>query len=687
MPQAIGLLIPTAFGAEITVAGIALTTATGALTFAGYVVSIGGSLLLQALLTPRSRAPGQVAQNVQQTIRQAIGERIVHVGRVRTGGVLVFTRQYNGDLHQVVVHGHEAVDAIEQILLDKKAVTLDGSGNVTTAQYVYSGANKVRIQTRLGAVPETVYSDLTAVCADWDANHRLDGLVSSYARFAGVPAAQFQSVYPNRQPSVEMILRGVPAYDPRSATTAWTENAALHIARYIEDADGLNRPGRVNAARLITAANDCDDAMPLAAGGTEARWRLGMSYSLTEKPAQVLQKMMDCCGGRVSLMPDGTFAVDVGKWRTPTVTLTASDIIDMQEWSDGPGLLDRYNELPFTYIDQSLAFQPVTGEPWANSAQQATDGSVLQAQSILDLSGCPSHAQARRAAKIRQMQDNPTEVFVLRCWPRGLVAMYERYIVLDDPQLLASGYFEVIDYSLQLSGGALESVTYTLNRIDPTAFSWSTDQEGTAQALPPPDGSETISAPAGFTAAPEGRQIAQNSFAAGIGCAWTAPYSSALTPRLEYAVAGSGSWTVVYPDASATSYWIGPLTDGGSYDVRLVWVSPAGDLGAYATDSAVLASAATGAPGAPTGLAVTNLTGGDAQVSVTATTSADLWKTVIYRNSVEIAVFLSGDLGPGETRVFTDACGAGSFSWTARSINVSGVASATDAGPVTRTIT
>ncbi len=682
MPQAIGLLIAPELGAALTVGGVALTTATGALTFAGIAANLVGSLLLSDLaqaLAPHPNAP--IPANVQNVIKQAIGPRLVHVGRVRVGGTLVFARQKGGNYYQVVVHGHGQIDGVEHVYLDKVEVTLDGSGNVQEAQYVYSGVHEVQIQSRLGVIPETAYADLTAVYSEWDANHRLDGLWSSFMICRGVPATAFQAVYPNRVPAIEKVARGVAATDPRTGVTAWTENAALLIGRLVEDPDGFNRPGRVNATRLIQAANDCDDAIPLAAGGTEARYRLGGSYGLNEKPKDVLSRMLNACGGRLSLLPDGSFAVDAGVWRAPTVTLTAADIIEMTSWQDGPDLIDRYNELPFTYIDQSLAFQQVSGDPWVNAAQQSDDGETLTAASPIQLDFCPSHAQARRCAKIRQGRDNPAGIYTLRCKPSAMVALYERYIELDASIILASGYFEVMSYALSMTDG---SVTYTLHQVDPASFNWSTTEEGVPQALPVPDIATSIPVPLGFVAAPEGLQVAQNSFSAGIGCAWLAPTSPALTPRLEYSSAGAAVWTVVYPDAAATTYEIVPLTDGSSYDVRLAWVSPTGQVGPYATETAVIASAATTPPAAPAALTVSDLGSGNAAISVTSCASANLWKTIVLRDGTIVATFYSA---PNIVETFTDACGAGTFNWTARSINVSGIASATDFGPVAQTIT
>ncbi|MDI3335859.1 hypothetical protein QKW60_05540 [Defluviimonas aestuarii] len=676
MPQALAFIAPAVFGAGGT---LALFTAAGTLTIGGIAVSIAGSLLLSAAFAPDTpKAPKP--EDIQLNIRQPIGPRMKHYGRVRVGGTAVFFRTRAGKFYRVIVHGHGEIDGTEKYFLNKGEVTLDGSGFVTETQYTSNGTKRVQIKTRLGVIPETHYSEVTAIWSDWDNTHRLDGLWTSLTIAEQVPPDDFRRVYPNNEPAIEIVARTSKVYDPRTLATAYSDNAALVIADMIESPDGFNRPGTVDYAALAIEADLADGQVALVAGGAEARWRLAGTYALNERPGDVVRRMLNACAGDIRLLPNGKIGVEVGAYRAPTVTLTSADLLEFEEYSHGPDLIERYNTLPFSYVDPSLAYAQTEGEAWNDAARETDDGEELTGP-LTDLNYSPSHRQARTAAKIKLARDNPRKKLVARWRPSAIKALYEPTVSLDIPEAGISGVFRVDSYSLDITTGA---VTYALSLDEAAAYTWTTSEEGTPQLLPDPDVSLGIPDPTNFTAGPQGVQVSANTFSAGIAAVWDPPSSDALSPRLEYTSAGGSAWRAVPLNPAATTAAIGGLTDGAYYDLRLAFVASDGTSGGFVTETNIQALASTSAPAAPTSLNVTDQTGGVAHVTFTASASANIWKTQIYRDAVLIATFFND---PSEAVAFDDASGAGTFDWTARSINVSGVANAADAGPVTQTIT
>ena len=687
MPQALIFIAPATFGAA---GSLALVTAAGTLTGLGIATSVAGSLLLSVASAALSRPVSPKPENVQLTIRQAVGPRIRHYGLVRAGGTMVFFRTRGGFFYRVVVHGHGEIDGIEAHILNKEEVSLDLGGWVTDAQYVVNGRARVRILSRPGAVPGLPYAQIGAVWPEWDDTHRLDGLWTSLTIAEQVGSEDYRATYPNNEPALEIVARTARVRDPRSGITAYSTNAAAIIGDFIEHADGFNRPGRLHLPSFQQAAADCDDPIPLSAGGTEPRYRICGSFSLAERPQDVLRGLLDACAGAVSLRPDGTIGLRVGKRRAPTVVLTIADVIGMQDFSSGPDQLDRYNELPFTYVDPALGFVQTTGESWSDAAREAIDGETMVGPQ-LDLSFVPSHGQGRRIAKQRLAADNPAMTLSLHCHPRAIRALYEETVILDLPEIGITGTFRIMRYDLALETGA---VTYEFASADLDSADWLPEEEGQPQTLPPGNETDGVPAPTGFAAAGFGAQVSQSSFAAGIMAVWDAPPSDALEPVLSCRVApdtpggllgaGALAWFRVPLDPSARSAQISGLSDGVAYDLRLAWRTSAGDLGPYATDSGVVAAAATEAPAAPTGLSVTDAGGGDATLRFRASTSASVWKSRVLRDGVAVADVYSN---PGQDHVLTDSVGPGSYSWAVRSINISDVPSATDAGPVSQTIT
>jgi len=164
--------------------------------------------------------------------------------------------------------------------------------------------------------------------------------------------------------------------------------------------------------------------------------------------------------------------------------------------------------------------------------------------------------------------------------------------------------------------------------------------------------------PQGFVAAGHGDS------GAGIAAAWASPSNDIFTPRLEHSVAGANSWTVLNLTAGDT--WEQLTSLSGDYDVRLAFKN--GDIiGPYVTRENVTASADTAAPSAPTGLTLTDQGNGAAQIAFTTSSTFNLWKTEIRRNGTLVGTFYNG---PSDAVSFIDGPGAGTYTYTARSVNV-----------------
>ncbi|NVK57331.1 MAG: hypothetical protein HWE26_17140, partial [Alteromonadaceae bacterium] len=659
MPQALLLIAPTTFGVG---GSFALYSSLGVLNAVGIATAIGSSVLLAAAGSAlQGRPTAADPENVELNIKQAVGPRIRHYGTVQVGGTIVFFRTRTGMFYRVLVHGHGEIDSVLAYILDNNEVTVNpADGYVQEAQYQHGAYKRVRIFDRLGAVPSTRYEPIGANWPEFDADHRLDGLWTSLTTADQVPADAFRTTYPNGEPSLVIRANTTKLRDPRSGLTVFSKNMALAIADLIEHPDGFNRSGWVDDDVLGVAADDSEDAIPLANGGTEQRWQIGGSYALTEKPGEVLRRMLDACAGDVQLRPNGKIGIHVGKWRPPEVTLRRDELLEISSWSSGPDKLDRYTELPFTYVDPALKFKVTTGDTWEDPAREAANGEVAVGPQM-DYAFAPSHGQGRRAAKERIERDNPAHELIAVWRPSARRALFERFIGIDMAELPAT-WWRVKGYSLRLYDGA---VVLKLASYDEDCLSWSAYEEGQPLKLPDANEEQVIPVPSNPAAAGAGIRTAQNGFTAGIAVICDAPPSDALALRLEYAVADSGdwqSWPVASERYGAT---ITPLIDGALYDLRLWFEAIDGNPSAKVLLEDVTALASSDLPAAPTSLAVIDETGGSARVELTTGNSPDLWKTEVYRDAVLIATLYDD---PGEAVVFFDSPGAGPFAWTARSI-------------------
>jgi hypothetical protein len=680
---------------------VALVTAAGGLTVLGAAVNVGGALVVNSLARSREKkriralrastatasqslrasAPEQARpENLQTISKNASAPRVRHYGRVKVGGNVVFHRSHEGVSYRVIVHGHGEISGISGYYLNGDGVSVDPSGNVADARY-FDGHPRVTIVSRPGTVPSYYYPELSQIWPEWTLSHRLDGLWTSLIIARSLSPEKHQGMYPIGEPELTAVAQTSRCYDPRVGWAVFTENIALAIADYVASSDGFNRPGAFDESDIAEQANICDQQVPLAAGGTEALYRIGGSYLLNDQPQEVLGRMLSACAGRVRLKPNGSVGLKVGVWRDPEFVLGYSDILEVQEVNTGPDLIDRYTELPARYTDQSLGFTEVDAESWRDNSRVLEDGEILTGPDE-DLLMCPSHRQARQVMKITMERDNPRQQIQIACKPRALPAIYEDAIRLSVPHLGLVGDYEVVNYSLGLEHGLLMRVGLSLRLVDRSAFDLSISEQGGGQQLPNPFVPSGVPIPARMTASAAGIKVAKNSYAAGIGVSWEPPQSDALSPLLKYRET-DGVWRVVPISSEASTASLSGLIDGQTYDVSVAFVTPGGAIGQAAVVSGVAASAVTEAPSAPTGLTVVDAGAGTARVSVVSSSSGAIWKTEIYRDGGQVHVAY---VGPGSEVVFVDDCGSGSFVWTARSVNVSNINSVSDAGPVFATI-
>jgi hypothetical protein len=69
-----------------------------------------------------------------------------------------------------------------------------------------------------------------------------------------------ETAFPSGLPNVSAIIRGAKLYDPRTATTVWSENPALMVRHVLTHPQFGKRTSMTAAedARITAAANACD---------------------------------------------------------------------------------------------------------------------------------------------------------------------------------------------------------------------------------------------------------------------------------------------------------------------------------------------------------------------------------------------------------------------------------------------
>lgn len=544
------------------------------------LLRVGLGLLLNFAVAKLTQPKGPRPQDVQSEIRQSNAKRTRHYGRVRASGVVHFwdwKAESDGRwLYKLLAISTGGIEGVEYFWLNETQVALNGP-SVTTAPWngpvqLYSRRGRADSQLEGGAYPELT----AAFPANWIAGtgtssaHRLTGVATVLGRFKAVDGADIADVYPGGEPKVTALIKASRVYDPRlgaksAATTLWSENLALQILDLLtNDEFGRLSLGDLDLPSFIAAANDCDDPIPIKAGGTKPRYYGGGTYQLNEPLKDVLRRMLDACAGSLFRTGDGKIGLRVGKWRAPNYTITEDKIVAI-EGGAGSGEFNQVTTLVPRYVSPETEYQETTADAWEDAYQLGLIGEAEPKE--LDLLWVQHHGQARRLAKIKLAKINPRYRFTvsLRFW--GLLLLEEEVVYLDFPMRgIHNEPFWIDSFSFDPS--AQDGLcTVVLVHADPTSFDWNAAQEeGDAPEVPdgvgngssePPEPTITL-----VTVERVGRDDLPQIFAqATVVAGW--PLQGG------YRLVGASSWNPLSVDQSTGQMRTPVLLSGQDYEIRM----------------------------------------------------------------------------------------------------------------------
>ena len=198
---------------------------------------------------------------------------------------------------------------------------VDGTWNV-----VFEGErieSRARVRAYTGAPGQNLYADLQAL---------VGGVVQTSDRFEGVACLlvtlQYdQDVFPAGVPSISAVMRGARVFDPRTSTTAWSQNPAL-IARdwSLYANGGACISAELNDASFTAAANACDVSSTFVVDSPVGPvllplYQCGIVIPLDSNPDEALSEICESMAGQWG-WAGGRLSVRAGVYRAPVATLT-----------------------------------------------------------------------------------------------------------------------------------------------------------------------------------------------------------------------------------------------------------------------------------------------------------------------------------------------------------------------------
>jgi hypothetical protein len=360
-----------------------------------------------------------------------------------------------------------------------------GKAKTTYSDY----KDKIRVSFLNGNHTST-FSTLLAAGTSWSASDLCLGRTLAY-----VQMGYDESVFPSSIPTVSFVIDGKNnIWDPRSSSYGFTKNPALIIADFlcmptIQGGFGLTMGTDIPSAALIAAANKCDEAVSLNAGGTTPRYTCNTFFMLNQGRGSTLKNLLSSCAGRISYQ-GGQYYVQPGQWVAPTLSLTDADLVGAIQWKPRLSVRDTCNGVKGTYVSPENAYQQDVAHGFVSDPWLAEDAGE-RIYKECNFPCTDSSAIAQRLAKIALLRTRFQGRGTIRCGLRAYQAVALDTIQLTHPHYgWSSKIFEVTSsrFVLDNSGETpVPVVELDIAETDSSIYDWNPIEQLTPQGYQQPN--------------------------------------------------------------------------------------------------------------------------------------------------------------------------------------------------------
>ena len=459
-----------ALGASIIASGVGTALGLGAIftgTIGAAILGFGAQFALGFLMSALAPKPSSQTNNRGYDVNSfgsALDHQVIY-GEVKTGGAVVYdnaTGNNNKYLHRVIAFAGHEIDSFQEIYLDDELLTLDVNGNVTSPER-YDG--KLRIKEHLGADNQVADTDLVSEVFEWTTSHRLQGIAYLYIRMS------FDAdVFPNGVPTFTSVIRGKKIYDPRTLTTAWSNNPALCVRDYLTSSTyGLGESSaNIDDDSIIVAADVCDNLnYPTLTGGT--KFTANGAFTTAVTPYSFLNNVMSSMGGTV-WYSQGEWRVKPAYYTAPVADLTDDDLRSGLSISTRHSRRDNFNTVKGTFKGTETNWQ-VTDYPEYTNAAFVTEDNGQSSVVDLDLPFTSSSVEARRIARIALERNRQQLTVSASFGMRAFGLQVGDLVTLTSTRRgWAAKEFEIVSWNFGITGENDLQVQLTLREISESVF-------------------------------------------------------------------------------------------------------------------------------------------------------------------------------------------------------------------------
>lgn len=466
-----------------------------------------------------------------------------------------------------------------------------GPAGPVTAYISYQaavGTSYLRVRTFTGAAGQNLYSVLEPLVGTQ---------VQSTDRFAGIACMVITMQYntdafPQGVPAFSAVVRGAKVYDPRTSTTAWSQNPALIAYDWARYAYGGGcSAGEINTAAVIAAANACDvsTTFTLSTSATETGplYQAGIVIPLSETapPDEALSEIVEAMAGQWG-WAGGVLTMRAGVYRSPVATITEDWITDVADISVvDTALAELVNVMRPTLASAESGYVTTPAAEVRSSTYITADGRELPRDVTLGAVVHTWHAQHVCGVLMREGREGLT--VSLPCNMRAYQLELFDVVSVTLPVFgWSSKAFEVIGWEFSQRGGVMLTLRETGAGIYTPDTTFGILNISPNTNLP---SQVAVPAMAGLSATSSATAI-DKSIVARVTVSWTAVASQAVRQsgsiEVQYTEAASalpaGDWPAAPGVAGdATRTVLTGLRTGALYLIRARAVSSLGVRGAW----------------------------------------------------------------------------------------------------------
>jgi len=567
----------------------------------------------------------ELTEGVEANIESNSKEIPVVYGKRRVGGVRVYIDTSRDKKHQylymVLAMAEGEVESITDIKIDDVSIeddrfNYDGLLSERNLEFeVFLGSDGQEASTLIGNGVSYDYDRLGEIYNDpfadqherdaadpnrvlpWSSKHKLSGIAYLALKFKWDEGA-YTGI-----PDVTAVVKGRKVYDPRTSTTAWSDNPALCIRDYLtNERFGKGLPASaIDDVAFSQAANDLDSfiAYPYQ-DSPEYQYLFRMNHVVdtSKKIMENLNDMIIACRGFIPYS-NGVYSLKIDQTSNSVLDIGPDQIISGIAVA-GARKEDRFNQVKVNFFNASSNYkedQAIYPEQNSTLYQQylaEDEGEPLVDE--IDLYSINNYYSAREMARLFLERSRQNMTIAFQGTSELINLEVGEVVSITHPTpAWTNKLFQVQEVSLAFDG----TVQITCIEYDAALYTYDTpekEQPYIGTRLPDPNQVEpptALSTTTGTYIEADGKAIGY------IDLSWSAPEDS-LVDRYELKFEYSNREEVI--ELASTEYRYKPTQDNVSYVISVRAVNGLGIRSAWLTAAAVTAVVDTTAPSDITGI-------------------------------------------------------------------------------------